>query len=64
MTYCINDPNDSLSLYGPGSYDDLDKNRNNSKFYVKVEKCHNSSVPTKPNQCSSKKEIDDWLDGK
>jgi hypothetical protein len=59
--YCIADPNGTLSLYGPGIWDDLDKTKNVSKFNLRIRKCKNNSEIT---NCSSTEEIDDWLEGK
>ena len=55
----MDDPNKNLSLYGPGYWDDYDKNKNISKFNVKVNKCQNSS--TTAQTCSTPEEIEEWL---
>ena len=38
----------------------MDKDKNTSKIYLKVERCKNSTATS----CSTNDEIDDWLDGK
>jgi hypothetical protein len=62
IPYCIDDPNKTLSLYGSGIIDDLDKYRNVSKIYVKVKKCRNSTENYF--QCLPNEEIDKFLEGK
>ena len=61
--YCIEDPNNTLSLYGAGIIDDLDKKKNVSKINLMIKRCSNSSESEHP-QCSSPDEIDQWLEGK
>ena len=61
---CIDDPNNSLSLRGPGSFDDLDRNKIVSKMNVKIKICQNSSTKAENETCSTREEIDDWLEGK
>ena len=56
------DPNKNLSLFGPGYWDDFDKNKNISKFNVKVKRCQNSSATA--GTCSTTEEIDEWLQDK
>jgi len=60
--FCIDDPKKSLALHGPSLWDDLDKGRNVSHMYVKVQKCKNST--TTETTCSTPEEIDNWLEGK
>jgi hypothetical protein len=61
---CIDDPDKTLSLYGPGSIDDLDRNKNVSKFFVNMKRCDNSSLRAGISHCSTPEQIDDWLEGK
>jgi len=49
-------------LFGPGYWDDFDKNKNISKFNVKVKRCQNSSATA--GTCSTTEEIDEWLQDK